>query len=381
MQCPSCQTENLPGRKFCSKCGTELSESEPPRSFCTHCGTPMDGKAFCPQCGTLAENRTPPDPMDPILPAPESLTTAPESPVLKQALPDSSKTEPQEGPLCPHCGAKLQGKRFCASCGRDSRASLDGMHIEDAPREGLPKGATPPVTIPSESSQTATPMEIGGRQSVPMDAQPPQPIITTSSGAVSDLCPSCGSELAGKTFCLSCGAASQSPPHEHPIRESNDPVKKFPLLRLIVGILVVTSLGGGGYLGYQMLMEKRSTGQQQKTPTALTAPTASVIQPVTTGTLSPITSASHSVPTVGTEFATPTAVSAAIAPAAPTSTAASVERAPLPSVVPPSQLPGSTIIQKAARRRMERPHSGPPVPPENTKKQIQQILSPFGSND
>jgi class 3 adenylate cyclase/tetratricopeptide (TPR) repeat protein len=56
MLCASCGTENRPGRKFCSKCGTALATA------CPACGAPNEvGDAFCGECGT-ALTAAPPAP-------------------------------------------------------------------------------------------------------------------------------------------------------------------------------------------------------------------------------------------------------------------------------------------------------------------------------
>jgi class 3 adenylate cyclase/tetratricopeptide (TPR) repeat protein len=54
MVCASCGTENRPGRKFCSKCGTPLA------AVCPACGAPNEvGDAFCGECGTALTTDTP----------------------------------------------------------------------------------------------------------------------------------------------------------------------------------------------------------------------------------------------------------------------------------------------------------------------------------
>ncbi len=46
MRCPSCDSENDPGRKFCVECGTRLSAA------CASCGTSYEpGMKFCGECG------------------------------------------------------------------------------------------------------------------------------------------------------------------------------------------------------------------------------------------------------------------------------------------------------------------------------------------
>jgi len=53
MVCPSCSTENRPGRKFCARCGSPLAlacpscgaANEPDDAFCGDCGTPLTGEA------------------------------------------------------------------------------------------------------------------------------------------------------------------------------------------------------------------------------------------------------------------------------------------------------------------------------------------------
>ena len=47
MLCSNCGTENRPGSKFCSDCGSQLAR------VCPSCGTPASGRAkFCDECGT-----------------------------------------------------------------------------------------------------------------------------------------------------------------------------------------------------------------------------------------------------------------------------------------------------------------------------------------
>ena len=51
MICPSCGTENEPGRKFCGECATRLVSS------CPACGTANSPTArFCGECGTPLGN-------------------------------------------------------------------------------------------------------------------------------------------------------------------------------------------------------------------------------------------------------------------------------------------------------------------------------------
>ena len=46
MQCTNCQSELLPGKKFCPACGARVTTT------CTQCGAPLDaGFRFCPDCG------------------------------------------------------------------------------------------------------------------------------------------------------------------------------------------------------------------------------------------------------------------------------------------------------------------------------------------
>ena len=50
MRCGSCGTENRPGRKFCSSCGSPLARAcpacgaanEPDDRFCGECGSPLE---------------------------------------------------------------------------------------------------------------------------------------------------------------------------------------------------------------------------------------------------------------------------------------------------------------------------------------------------
>jgi class 3 adenylate cyclase/tetratricopeptide (TPR) repeat protein len=54
--CPACGTENRPGRKFCSSCGSPLARAcpacgaanEPDDRFCGECGAPLEGEALPP---------------------------------------------------------------------------------------------------------------------------------------------------------------------------------------------------------------------------------------------------------------------------------------------------------------------------------------------
>ena len=47
MNCPSCNTENPDGARFCMTCGTRMDRS------CASCGNDLpEGAAFCPNCGT-----------------------------------------------------------------------------------------------------------------------------------------------------------------------------------------------------------------------------------------------------------------------------------------------------------------------------------------
>ena len=49
MRCPSCDSENDPGRKFCVECGARLSAT------CPSCGTPYEpGMKFCGECGAAS---------------------------------------------------------------------------------------------------------------------------------------------------------------------------------------------------------------------------------------------------------------------------------------------------------------------------------------
>lgn len=62
--CPSCQTANAAGAKFCSNCGTQIPGAAacpsckatlaPGSKFCSECGTNVSAKAACPGC--KAEN-------------------------------------------------------------------------------------------------------------------------------------------------------------------------------------------------------------------------------------------------------------------------------------------------------------------------------------
>ncbi|HYY08077.1 MAG TPA: zinc-ribbon domain-containing protein, partial [Actinomycetota bacterium] len=54
MTCSNCGTENRPGRKFCSNCGTTLAIS------CPNCGAANEpGDRFCGECGTPLSEAAP----------------------------------------------------------------------------------------------------------------------------------------------------------------------------------------------------------------------------------------------------------------------------------------------------------------------------------
>ena len=53
MNCPSCQTANPDGAKFCFNCGAALALT------CSHCGAPLPaGAKFCSNCGTKVGDST-----------------------------------------------------------------------------------------------------------------------------------------------------------------------------------------------------------------------------------------------------------------------------------------------------------------------------------
>src|SRR5437588_4316794 len=66
MVCPSCSTENRPGRKFCSRCGAPLAlacptcgaANEPGDAFCGDCGAPLTAEVpAAPRAEPAAERR------------------------------------------------------------------------------------------------------------------------------------------------------------------------------------------------------------------------------------------------------------------------------------------------------------------------------------
>jgi len=66
MPCPSCGTENDPGRKFCGECGAALA------LVCTACGSPNPpGVKFCGECGTALGAQAAPAPSPAATPAAE----------------------------------------------------------------------------------------------------------------------------------------------------------------------------------------------------------------------------------------------------------------------------------------------------------------------
>lgn len=108
--CPSCQSENRKGVKFCESCGTELASqsheadkesisADDGMLICTNCGKKNEsGLKFCEYCGKLLMGSSPKD---------ES----------QAAFQKDDKLD------CVNCGAKNRpGVRFCEDCG----SSLDG---------------------------------------------------------------------------------------------------------------------------------------------------------------------------------------------------------------------------------------------------------------
>ena len=71
MNCPSCNHENKPDRKFCGQCGAELAitcaacstQNEPGERFCGSCGAPLEQAATpsstAPPFKTAASTSTP----------------------------------------------------------------------------------------------------------------------------------------------------------------------------------------------------------------------------------------------------------------------------------------------------------------------------------
>ncbi len=59
VKCPSCNTENALGTKFCAECGMKLEVTPPApqeEKHCTGCGRVLPaGTKFCPECGMKAE--------------------------------------------------------------------------------------------------------------------------------------------------------------------------------------------------------------------------------------------------------------------------------------------------------------------------------------
>jgi len=51
-QCPQCQAPNLPGARYCHRCGQPFDAQA---AACRQCATPLaPGSRFCPQCGEPA---------------------------------------------------------------------------------------------------------------------------------------------------------------------------------------------------------------------------------------------------------------------------------------------------------------------------------------
>jgi hypothetical protein len=112
--CPSCGTQNPPGRKFCGTCGAGLSavtqQGAPAATKmvpCPSCGTPNPPeKKFCGNCGMslLAREQKPP------------------------------AEAPREA-LCPACGtSNPPGRKFCGTCGTSLTAGTQ-QKAAQAPQE------------------------------------------------------------------------------------------------------------------------------------------------------------------------------------------------------------------------------------------------------
>jgi membrane protease subunit (stomatin/prohibitin family) len=101
--CPSCNTTQTAGAKFCASCGSALP---PPAGHCSGCGTDnLSTARFCAQCG------------QPLGPQPVH---------------------------CPSCGAEAgPGQRFCASCGT-AIAPAATAAAPSAPANGAPAGGSQP---------------------------------------------------------------------------------------------------------------------------------------------------------------------------------------------------------------------------------------------
>src|SRR6266851_6649274 len=89
MRCSKCRTENAPGKKFCSQCGSGLA------SRCPKCGADnAPASKFCGDCGAaLTGNAGPPTPLSSRTrsPAPDIRVTA-EQPGTATALDAERKT-------------------------------------------------------------------------------------------------------------------------------------------------------------------------------------------------------------------------------------------------------------------------------------------------
>src|ERR687887_2934937 len=74
MLCPSCATENEPGRKFCAECGSPLAVA------CPSCGVANSpGAKFCGECGSSLAREA-------VLVAPAGEPPAPTAPVAERRL-------------------------------------------------------------------------------------------------------------------------------------------------------------------------------------------------------------------------------------------------------------------------------------------------------
>lgn len=104
MKCPSCQTENPDGSKFCEGCGSKL-EAQPQGSFCPGCGAQVKpGSKFCPGCGA-------PQGGSQSQPSPAPAPTPPAAPSYVPPPPGPSYQPPPQPPSGPtyNSGQRIGG--------------------------------------------------------------------------------------------------------------------------------------------------------------------------------------------------------------------------------------------------------------------------------
>jgi ribosomal protein L32 len=171
--CPSCGTQNTPGRKFCGNCGTTLARPSqqpamgtPQTGICSNCGTSNPpGRKFCGNCGT-------------------TMTMQSQQPAMGI---------PQTG-TCSNCGtSNPPGQKFCGNCGTTV-----------GPPNQQPAAGMPQTNICSTCGAQNTPdrkfcNNCGSNLAGPVQQQNTEVIQSYS-------CPICGAAIMpGSNPCSNCG--------------------------------------------------------------------------------------------------------------------------------------------------------------------------------